>query len=325
MHEYTLKVLPCDSGRRLDLLLIEFSDKKKLGFSRTMVQKLIQDGKVRITNLNLINPELPPAKKYDATRKGGVKPKYKVKTDDEINIHIEEDTRDMLKAEEIPLDIIYEDEDLAVINKQSGLVVHPAPGNYEHTLVNALLYHFKALSSVNPLRPGIVHRLDKETSGALVIAKNNFTHLALAGQFSKHTIKRKYIALVKGKMEFDENIIELPIGRHPIRRKDMAVGYGQDAKYAKTYYRTLKRTKEFSLLELELFTGRTHQIRVHLAYLGHPVLGDTKYGKNKEFNRLALHAKLIGFMHPRAGKFVEFYCEAPDGFNKFFDKIRDNN
>jgi 23S rRNA pseudouridine1911/1915/1917 synthase len=306
MHEYTLKVSPQDLGKRLDMLLIEFSANKRLGFSRTAIQKLINDGKVRIRNLDLIRPN------------------YRVKADDEINVRIEENIKDTLKGENIALDIIYEDEDIAVINKQPGLVVHPAPGNYEHTLVNALLYHFKTLSSVNALRPGIVHRLDKETSGVLVIAKNNFSHLALGEQFSKHSIKRKYVALVKGKMEFDENIIELPIGRHPTKRKDMAVGYRQDSKYAKTYYRTLKRTKEFSLLELELFTGRTHQIRVHLSYLGHPVLGDTKYGKNNEFSRLALHAKLIGFIHPGTGKFVEFCCDEPVDFSKFLDNYEHN-
>jgi 23S rRNA pseudouridine1911/1915/1917 synthase len=306
MQEYTLKVSPQDSGKRLDLLLMEFSKKKNLGFSRTSIQKLIQDGQVKIINLNLI------------------KPNYKVKTLDKIDIHIEKDAQGILEAENIPLDIIYEDEDLAVINKQSGLVVHPAPGNYEHTLVNALLYHFKTLSNVNLLRPGIVHRLDKETSGTLVIVKNNFTHFALVEQFSKHSIKRKYVALVKGKMEYDENIIELPIGRHPTKRNNMAVGYRQDSKYAKTFYRTLRRTQEFSLLELELFTGRTHQIRVHLSYLGHPVLGDAKYGNNNDFNRLALHAKLIGFIHPRTGKFVEFYCDEPADFNKFLDNYEDS-
>ena len=298
MQEYTLKVSAQDSGRRLDLFLMGFSKKKNLGFSRTLIQKLILNGNVRLKNLNLI------------------KPHYTIRTNDEIEIHIEDKKTNILKAENIPLDIIYEDSDLAVINKPSGLVVHPAVGNYEHTLVNALLYHFKELSNVNPQRPGIVHRLDKETSGILLIAKNNFAHLALVQQFSKHSIKRKYIALVKGKMEFDENIIELPIGRHPTKRKDMSVGFGQNSKYAKTYYRTLNRTKDFSLLELEPFTGRTHQLRVHLAFLGHPILGDTKYGKNNEFSRLALHAQYLGFTHPHTGKFMEFSCELPKEFKE---------
>ena len=210
--------------------------------------------------------------------------------------------------------IVYEDDNIIVINKPAGLVVHPAPGNYEHTLVNALIYCFKNLSDINPQRPGIVHRLDKETSGLLVIAKNNTTHLALARQFAKHSIKRKYIALVKGKMEFDEDIIELPIGRHPRRRKNMAVGFAKGTKYAKTHYRTLKRKEDCSLLELEPFTGRTHQLRVHLAFIGHPILGDAKYGKGNGSKRMCLHAKYIGFLHPSSGKFVEFSSDTPSEF-----------
>ena len=287
---------------RLDIFLAEFSKKKNLGLSRTIIQSLIEEGKVTLNNLN------------------SIKPHYKLKIDDEIKIIIEDKKPSILKPENIPLDIIYEDEDLVVINKPKGLVVHPAQGNYEHTLVNALLYRFKNLSDINPQRPGIVHRLDKETSGILVIAKNNATHLSLAEQFAKHSIKRKYIALVRGKMEFNENIIELPIGRHPYKKKNMSVGFGKNTKYAKTYYRTLKRKEKFSLLELEPFTGRTHQIRVHLAFLGHPILGDTKYGKNNEFRRLALHAKYIGFTHPRTGKFVEFSCDAPIEFTEFLNE-----
>ena len=312
MQEYIFKVDKDHRDMRLDLFLMEFSKKKNLGLSRTFIQKLVLDGKVTVSNANLINPVL--------AHKAGIKPHFKVKTGDEIKIRIEDKKPSILQAEELPLDIIYEDGYLAIINKCSGLVVHPAPGNYEHTLVNALLYHFKKLSDINPQRPGIVHRLDKETSGLLVVAKNNAAHLALAKQFAKHTIKRKYIALVKGKMEFDESIIDLPIGRHPYKRKNMSVGFGKKTKYAKTYYRTLKRTRDFSLLELEPFTGRTHQLRVHLAFLGHPILGDTKYGKNNEFCRLALHAKYIGFMHPGTGKFVEFSCEMPAEFTKFLNK-----
>lgn len=296
---YLAKVSLQDSGMRLDLFLKNFFEKKKLGFSRMFIQNLIQTGKITLNNLSLI------------------KPHYKVKTNDEIKIQIEDKKPTILKKEFISFQIIYEDQDIAIINKPSGLVVHPAPGNYEHTLVNALLYHFKNLSDINPQRPGIVHRLDKETSGILVIAKNNPAHLALSQQFAKHSIKRKYIALVKGKMEFDENIIELPIGRHPYKRKNMFVGFGKKTKYARTYYRTLRRTKDFSLLELEPFTGRTHQLRVHLAFLGHPILGDTKYGKNNEFNRLALHAKSIGFTHPCTGKFLEFSCNIPAEFVEF--------
>lgn len=302
MQEYILSVGDRDAGKRLDLFLTEFFKKEDPGISRTFIQKAISEGKVTIKATPLTKPHL------------------KVRSKEEIRIIVEDRQLADLKAEEMPLEVIYEDEDLAVINKYPGLVVHPAPGNYEHTLVNALLHRFKKLSDINPQRPGIVHRLDKETSGLLVVAKNNTSHLDLARQFAKHTIKRKYIALVKGKMEFDENTIELPIGRHPYNRKNMSVGFGKNTKYAKTCYRTLKRTPDFSFLELEPFTGRTHQLRVHLAFLGHPVLGDTKYGKNNEFSRLALHAKSIGFIHPRTAKFIEFSCEIPPEFTKFINK-----
>jgi 23S rRNA pseudouridine1911/1915/1917 synthase len=297
MQEYSLRISPEDSGKRLDVCLANFSKNNKLGFSREFIKKLILENYVNLKNTN------PP-----------LKPHYKIKTGEEITIRIKDKEIDNLTAEDIPFKIIYEDEDLAVINKPVGLVVHPAPGNYEHTLVNALLFHFKKLSEINPQRPGIVHRLDKDTSGILVIAKNNDTHLFLSKQFSEHTIKRKYIALVKGKMEFNEGIIELPIARHPFKRKNMAVSFSQNSKYAKTFYRTIKRTKNFSLLELEPFTGRTHQLRVHLAHLGHPILGDTKYGKNNEFKRLALHAVYLGFTHPATKKFIEFSCDLPVEF-----------
>jgi 23S rRNA pseudouridine1911/1915/1917 synthase len=302
MKEYVLKATSADSLKRLDLFLTEFFKQKNLGFSRTFMQSLIREGKVTQGRVSL------------------TKPHYKIKSNDELKVTVEDKIQVSLETEDIPLHVIYEDRDLAIINKPAGLVVHPAPGNYTHTLVNGLLYHFKQLSDINPQRPGIVHRLDKETSGLLVIAKNNSAHLNLSQQFSKHSIKRKYIALVKGKMEFNENVIEMPIGRHPFKRKSMSVGFGKKTKYARTYYRTLKRTSDFSLLELEPFTGRTHQLRVHLAFLGHPVLGDTKYGKNNKFSRLALHAQSIGFKHPRTGKFVEFSCATPKEFTQFINK-----
>jgi 23S rRNA pseudouridine1911/1915/1917 synthase len=284
MKEYIMKVSEADSGMRLDLCLTEFFKRKTMGFSRTALQSFITSGNVTVNNSQL------------------AKPHHKLKSGDEVRIQIEDKKPEQdILAEDIALDVVYEDDDLAVINKSSGLVVHPAPGNYEHTLVNALLGRFKKLSDINPQRPGIVHRLDKETSGLLVIAKDNAAHLDLAKQFAAHTIKRKYIALVKGSVEFDEDIIELPISRHPYKRKNMAVGFGQDSKYAKTHYRTLKRTKDFSILELEPFTGRTHQLRVHLTHLGHPILGDTRY---------------IGFTHPRTGKFVEFSCDIPPEFEQ---------
>jgi len=299
MREYTLKVSEQDAGKRLDLFLIEFTKREDLGFSRTFIQHLIAEGKV------LLDGSLP------------VKPHHKIREADTYKVIIDDKKETGPGSEDIPLEVVYEDDDLAVIDKARGIVVHPAPGNYEHTLVNALMHRFKKLSDVDPERPGIVHRLDKETSGLLVIAKNNFTHHALVKQFAGHTIKRRYVALVKGRMEFDEHVIEMPIGRHPRNRKNMAVGFSGNTKYAKTIYRTLKRGEDSSLLELEPFTGRTHQLRVHLAYIKHPILGDTKYGKNNEFCRMSLHAKVIGFIHPRTGKFLEFTSEIPKEFKDY--------
>lgn len=297
MQEFKITVSTQDSGRRLDLFLADFFNKNKAGYSRTFTQKLILEGKVKSGGAVFSSPH------------------YKVKTGQGFSVIVEDKKADTLFPEDIPLDIVYEDSCLAVINKPVGLVVHPAPGNLEHTLVNALLARFKELSDINPARPGIVHRLDKETSGLLVVAKNNSAHLALSAQFAKHSIKRKYIAVVRGRVEFDENIIEAPIARHPLKRKAMAISFGEKSRYARTHYRTIKRADDFSLLELEPFTGRTHQLRVHLAFAGHPILGDTKYGKNNASSRLYLHAYYLGFLHPDSGKFMEFSCAVPIEFS----------
>ena len=302
MQRHTLKAPPEKAGLRLDQFIAQFCKENKLGISRTHIQKAICQGKIRLK---------------DGSR---LKPHHKIKPDEEFIAEIEDKPSVQLDAEDIPLDVVYEDQDLAVINKPVGLVVHPGAGNLKHTLVNALLSRFKNLSFVNPDRPGIVHRLDKDTSGLLVIAKNNNAHLELSRQFAQHSIKRKYIALVKGRVEFDEDIIEVPLARHPLKRKNMSVSFGEKSKYAKTYYRTLKRTDNFSLLELEPFTGRTHQLRVHLAHLGHPIFGDTKYGKNNAFSRLALHAQYLVFRHPGTNKFVEFSSDAPAEFLQFLRK-----
>ncbi|MBP7215722.1 MAG: RluA family pseudouridine synthase [Candidatus Omnitrophica bacterium] len=302
MPHFTIPISAQESGWRIDMALLAFAKSRRLGLSRTTLQKLIQTGNVKIQDTII------------------VKPHHKVKESDVVSFDVEEQKANELGAEDIALEILYEDSDVAVINKPCGLVVHPAPGNAQHTLVNALLHRFNTLSDINPQRPGIVHRLDKETSGVLVIAKNNAAHLALAEQFAEHSIKRRYIALVKGSMEFDEQVIEAPIGRHPFKRKSMSVGFTAVSKYAKTHYRTLKRTKDYSVLELEPFTGRTHQLRVHLAFIGHPILGDAKYGKHNSFSRLALHAQYLGFMHPTTGAFVEFSCALPDEFKDYLKK-----
>lgn len=302
MREYALKVPDGQEGKRLDLLISVFSRKHNLGLSRTSIQSLISKGRITVNG----SPD--------------VKPHYKVRKTDKIKVTPEDKIKSSLNPEDIPLEIVYEDKDLAIINKPVGLVVHPAPGNYSHTLVNALLSRFKSLSDINPQRPGIVHRLDKDTSGILVIAKNNASHLKLAEQFADHSIKRKYVAIVKGRVEFDENVIEAPIARHAFKRENMAVNFSDKARYAKTRYRTLKRFKGHTLLLLEPFTGRTHQLRVHLAFIGHPILGDKKYGKNDEFSRLALHAQSLGFIHPTTGKFVEFNSSLPQEFLGFTTK-----
>lgn len=296
MRERSFKVAAGQGGTRLDLLISAFSKEENLGLSRTSIQESISKGRVAVNGSS------------------GIKPHYKVKTGDSIKIIIKDKVKSAIQPEDIPLDVVYEDKDLAIINKPVGLVVHPAPGNYKHTLVNALLFRFKDLSDINPQRPGIVHRLDKDTSGILVIAKNNSSHLKLAEQFADHTIKRRYAAIVNGRMEFDENVIEAPIARHIIKRESMAVDYSDKSRYAKTHYRTLKRFANYSLLELAPFTGRTHQLRVHLAFIGHPILGDKKYGKSNEFSRLALHARSLGFIHPSSGKFVEFTSSLPQEF-----------
>ncbi len=298
MPKYTLSAAAEDAGRRLDAVLTELVQPLGLGLSRVAVQRLISGGNVIVEG------------------SAAVKPHNKIKGGEKIILDFEERAETGPSAEDIPLDVVYEDADLAVINKPSGLVVHPAPGNREHTLVNALLHRFGELSSVDPQRPGIVHRLDKETSGLLVVARNNDAHRKLSRQFEVHSIKRIYVAVVSGITRFDEDVIEVPIGRHPIKREDMAAGVARNAKYARTLYRTLKRGGGATLLQLEPFTGRTHQLRVHLAFIGHPILGDTRYGKAPYggISRLALHARSIGFIHPSKNKFVEFSSEVPPEF-----------
>lgn len=302
MSRHMIEVDDASAGQRIDVFLMEFSLSAGLGFSRTAIQHCIGSNRVSVDGR-------PVRKASFRVSKGN-----KIVFDPE-----EAKTDSALVAEDIPLDVVYEDDDLAVINKPAGLVVHPAPGNAAHTMVQAMLNRFRTLSDINPQRPGIVHRLDKETSGLLVIAKNNAAHHALAKQFADHSIKRKYVALVKGRVEYDENVIELSIGRHPTRREHMAVHSGVNARYAKTRYRTIKRTDAVSLLELEPYTGRTHQLRVHLSYIGHPIMGDAKYGSQAAFPRMALHAKYLGFVHPSSGKFIEFETGTP---KEFSDAVR---
>jgi 23S rRNA pseudouridine1911/1915/1917 synthase len=239
-----------------------------------------------------------------------------------IEVRVQEPVQSTSKPEGIPLDIVYEDEDLLVVNKPPGMVVHPAPGNYSGTLVNALLHHCKNLSGIGGvLRPGIVHRIDKGTSGLLVVAKNDGAHKGLAKQFKERSIARTYIALVRGALELDRGTIELPIGRSRRDRKKMGVAFLK-SKNAVTGYRVLRRFADATEVELKLSTGRTHQIRVHMAYIGHPISGDEKYGTRSALGRPALHAKTIGFIHPKTGIYMQFDSDIPRDMLDFMKNLQ---
>jgi 23S rRNA pseudouridine1911/1915/1917 synthase len=269
--------------------------------SRTFVQKLIEFGYVRVNEMV-------------------VKTHHKVKAGDDITVEIPEDflAPQHIKPEKIPLDIFYEDDQLIVINKPPGMIVHPAQGCYTGTLVNALLHYSVQLSQVNTdMRPGIVHRLDRGTSGLILIAKDNITHTKIAKQFQRHEIKKKYVALVKGEIAFDEGVVNAPIGRHPHHREKKAIQFDEEAKEAFTRYRVIQRSRGCTLVSLFPKTGRTHQLRVHLSYIGHPILGDDKYGNKNSFPRLALHAQGIALRHPQSKRYLEFVTKTPHEFLEF--------
>lgn len=293
--------LELETGIRIDVGITEALDK-----SRTFVQNLIDNGHV------LVNGEI-------------VKAKYKIRAGDKVQVRIPEPRILEVLSEDIPLDIVYEDEDLLVINKAQGMVVHPAPGAWTGTLVNALMHHCADLSGINGvLRPGIVHRIDKDTSGLLVIAKNDFVHGNLAAQLKDHTTARKYLVIVHGILTEPSGIIDAPIGRNPADRKQMAVTV-RNSKQAVTHYTVIERFKGFTYLEARLETGRTHQIRVHMAYIKHPVLGDPLYGpKRNTFNLKGqlLHAAELGFVHPRSGKWLQFTAPLPEEFMEVLSKLR---
>ena len=250
---------------------------------------------------------------------------YKLKQGDSITVNIPEPVEYEAEAENIPLDIVYEDEDLLVVNKPKGMVVHPAVGNYEGTLVNALLYHCgDSLSGINGvMRPGIVHRIDKNTSGLLIVAKNDFAHKHLSEQIKEHSFTREYEAIVYGNLKNDKGTVDAPIGRHHVDRKRMTVTE-KNSKNAVTHYEVIKRYKGYTHIKCILETGRTHQIRVHMAYLGHPVSGDDVYGVKSEkvnFTGQCLHARKIGFIHPRTEKYMEFTSDLPDYFTEYLTKL----
>ena len=275
-------------------------------FSRTQVQNLIKDNNV------LVNEK-------------EVKANYILSLNDEIIVKIPDPVDIDIKKEDIPLDIYYEDDDVIVINKPSGMVVHPALGNYSGTLVNALMYHCKDLSGINGVnRAGIVHRIDKDTSGLVVCCKSDLAMKSLSHQFLEKSVDRKYIAICYGVINHNLGRIDAPLGRDPENRKRYAIV--DDGKHAVTNFRVLERFKEYSLLELSLETGRTHQIRVHMKYIGHPVVGDPLYGPRNVIgdNGQYLHAQTLGFTHPRTGKRLEFTSPLPDFFNEFLESLRNN-
>ena len=291
-----------NDGIRIDKYLLD-----KLDISRNKIQKLINDNNI------LVNGK-------------SVKASYIVRVDDLIECDFLYKEKIDILPEDIPLDIVYEDDDLLVVNKPSGMVVHPAVGNYSHTLVNALMYHCNNLSQVNGvIRPGIVHRTDADTSGLLLVAKNDMAHVDLAKQISEKSVKREYITLVDGVIKEDTATIDAPIGRDVKNRKKMCVT-ADNSKDAITNIRVIERYKNSTLITCSLLTGRTHQIRVHMNYIGHSVINDPVYGSKKLVDPLfgqMLHARKIGFVHPRTHEYMEFSCEPPEKFLDILEMYKD--
>lgn len=293
--------LICDSGdERIDAFIAANTD-----LSRSRAASLIEEGRVTL-NGALTNK------------------KAKLKAGDCVLVTVPDAVPLEVVAEEIPLDVVYEDDDMLVVNKPKGMVVHPAAGNYDGTLVNALLSHCKgSLSGINGvMRPGILHRIDKNTSGLLMVAKNDFAHTHLAAQIKEHSFTREYEAVVHGNLKNDSGTVNAPIGRHPVKRKQMAVT-DKNSKEAVTHYTVIERFGDFTHIRCRLETGRTHQIRVHMSYIGHPIAGDDVYGPKKAaggLNGQCLHAKKVGFIHPKTNEYMEFESELPDYFQNFLKK-----
>ena len=294
-------VFESDTPQRIDVFVGLLA-----GVSRSRAAELLESGKVKV------NGTL-------ATKK------TKLKNGDTVSVEVPDPIVYYVTPENIPLDIVFEDNDILVVNKPKGMVVHPAAGNYSGTLVNALMYHCgDSLSGINGvMRPGIVHRIDKNTSGLLMVAKNDNAHVGLASQIKEHSFKREYEAVVYGNIKEDSGTINLPIARHPVKRKQMAVVEG--GREAITHFEVIERFRGFTHLRLRLLTGRTHQIRVHLSFLGHPVAGDEVYGPKKVITSLkgqCLHAKKLGFVHPVTHEYMEFDSRLPDYFKDFLAKLK---
>lgn len=299
MKEYLLTVEEDYEGERIDRYICD----SLADFSRSYIQKIMDDGGATAN-------EKP------------VKASYRVKCGDVIRVITPDSVIPDITPEDIPLDILYEDEDVIVVNKPKGMVVHPAPGHYEHTLVNAVMFHCNSLSGINGvMRPGIVHRIDKDTTGSVIICKNDKAHESIAGQLEKHTLKREYLAIVTGVINEDEGTVDKPLGRSSSDRKKICVKEG--GKRAVTHYKVLGRSDKFTLIRCRLETGRTHQIRVHMASIGHPVAGDIVYGNGiktpiQTYGQ-ALHAQILGFMHPSSNEYIETKAPLPEYFEKFLE------
>lgn len=292
-----------DSGLRIDKYLSSVNEQ----LSRSYIQKLLKSGLVLVDG----KP---------------VKASYQVDEGDVISLDIPEAVEPEIEPEDMDLDILYEDQDVILVNKPKGMVVHPAAGHYSHTLVNGLMYHCKdQLSGINGvMRPGIVHRIDMDTTGVIIACKNDMAHNSIADQLKEHSITRRYQAIVHGVLKDDAGTIEGPIGRHPTDRKKMSINYN-NGKSAVTHYKVLKRFRQYTHVECRLETGRTHQIRVHMASIGHPLLGDLVYGPGKcpipGLQGQTLHAGVLGFIHPRTGEYMEFTAPLPEYFAKLLNTL----
>ncbi|MCA1059237.1 RluA family pseudouridine synthase [Rossellomorea aquimaris] len=295
-------ILEDEQGERIDKVVSQLNKE----WSRSQVQQWIKDGHIKVNDES-------------------VKPNLKCPLNAVITVSIPEPEELDVEPENLHLDIAYEDGDVIVVNKPKGMVVHPAPGHYSGTMVNGLMYHCKDLSGINGvLRPGIVHRIDKDTSGLLMVAKNDMAHEHLVNQLVEKSVTRKYTAIVHGLIPHEYGTIDAPIGRDPKDRQSMAVV--DNGKQAVTHFRVLDRYKDFTLVECELETGRTHQIRVHMKYIGYPLAGDPKYGPRKtlSIDGQALHAGVLGFIHPRTEEYMEFHSELPDEFAKLVKHLENN-
>ena len=301
MEEYELTA--DESGERID----KFLSRNCENLSRSYIQKLLKDGNIIVNKL-------------------AVKANYKIASGDVIQIRIPESEPLDILPEDIPLDILYEDSDILIVNKPKGMVVHPSPGHYTHTLVNAVLYHCGGnLSGINGvIRPGIVHRIDMNTTGSLLICKNDRAHQILAEQLKEHSITRRYHAIVHGNIKEDSGTVDAPIGRHPADRKKMSTK-SQHGRHAVTHYRVLERFGSYTYIECELETGRTHQIRVHMSSIGHPILGDDVYGPARcpfKLEGQTLHAKTLGIIHPSTKEYMEFDAPLPQYFQNLLTMLR---